>query len=107
MKFRTIPLQPNEVDFIKRMGGQVGIDARISELQTKNMDDLFQIAKRQGKVFMIHPAEKGCVFLEKQGKKYRCKIYRFRPKICQAFHCNLADDSLLLLFSQDALELLQ
>ncbi len=106
-KNRNIPLQPNEVDFIKRMGGHVGIDVRISELQTKNIDDLLQVAKRQGKVLMIHPDDKGCVFLQKRGNKYRCRIYRSRPQICRGFKCNLADDSFLSFFGQDALCLLQ
>ena len=64
-------------------------------------------AKSNGKVFMIHPDDKGCVFLQLVNDKYRCTIYHYRPKTCRGFRCNLADESFLQLFGgADAIHLL-
>jgi len=105
-KYRKILLQPDEIDFIKQMGGHVGIDVSFEEIREKGMEGATEEAKNKGRVFMIHPDDKGCVFLEKRNEKYRCKIYHYRPKTCRGFRCNLADDSFFSLFSDDAIHLL-
>ncbi|WP_051309263.1 YkgJ family cysteine cluster protein [Desulfogranum japonicum] len=104
--YRKITLQPDEVDFIKKMGGHVGVDVSLNELRTKTMDELVEKAKASGKVFMIHPDDKGCVFLEKRNSRYYCKIYHYRPQSCKGFRCNLADNSLFDLVGRGAIHLL-
>lgn len=105
-KYRKIPLQPDEVDFIKQMGGHVGVHVSFEEIREKGMEAATEEAKKGGRVFMIHPDDKGCVFLEKRNEKFVCKIYHYRPKTCRGFHCNLADTSFFSLFGEDAIHLL-
>ena len=104
--YRKITLQPDEVDFIRKMGGHVGVNVSLNQLRNKSMDTLIDEAKATGKVFMIHPDEKGCLFLQKRNGKYVCRIYHHRPRACRGFRCNLADSSFLDLFAADAIHLL-
>ncbi|MDD2466062.1 MAG: YkgJ family cysteine cluster protein [Desulfobulbus sp.] len=104
--YRKISLQPEEVDFIRKMGGHVGIDITLAQLREKTMQQLEQEALGRGKVYMIHPDEKGCVFLQKVNGKYQCKIYHHRPRTCRGFRCNLADSSFFELFGRDSIHLL-
>jgi Fe-S-cluster containining protein len=55
---------------------------------------------------MIHPDDKGCVFLQKRNGKYACKIYHHRPRTCRGFRCNMADTSFWDIFGQNATLLL-
>ncbi len=97
-KYRKIPLQADEVEFIEKMGGHVGVNVSMEEIRLKGLKEAVFEAKSKGKVYMIHPDEKGCIFLERRNKKYYCKLYHYRPKTCRGFRCNLADDSFLQLF---------
>ncbi len=105
-KYRRIRLQPDEVEFIKKMGGHVGVDISLNELRSKSLAELIDGAKQKGRIYMIHPDDKGCVFLQKKNGKYFCRIYNYRPRACRGFRCNLADSSMLDLLSQDAMLLL-
>lgn len=104
--YRKITLQPEEVDFIRKMGGHVGVDVSLAQLRDKTMDELLADASETGKIFMIHPDDKGCVFLQKINGKYACKIYHHRPRTCRGFRCNLADSSFLDLFGTNSIHLL-
>ncbi|BBO89195.1 YkgJ family cysteine cluster protein [Desulfosarcina ovata] len=104
--YRKIVLQPDEVDFIRKMGGHVGVDASLSELRQRSLQELIETAKAEGKVYMIHPDDKGCIFLEKRNDKYYCKIYHHRPRTCRGFRCNMADSTFLDIFGRDATALL-
>ena len=104
--YRKIPLQSDEFEFIRKMGGHVGIDITLGQLRQKSMQQLEQEALEAGKVYMIHPDDKGCVFLQKTNGKYQCKIYHHRPRTCRGFRCNLADSSFLELFGRDSMHLL-
>lgn len=104
--YRKITLQPDEVDFIRKMGGHVGVDVSLNGLRAKSMDALVEEARATGKVFMIHPDDKGCLFLQRKNGKYCCRIYHYRPRACQGFRCNLADSSFLDLFGAGAMHLL-
>lgn len=104
--YRKIALQPDEVDFIKKMGGHVGVAVSLNRLRDTSMEALIAEAKASGKVHMIHPDEKGCVFLQRRDGKYFCRIYHHRPKACQGFRCNFADSSFLDLFAAQAMPLL-
>lgn len=104
--YRKITLQPNEVDFIKKMGGHVGVDVTLTDIRTKGLAKASEEAMAKGKVFMIHPDDKGCLFLEKRDNKYYCKIYNYRLRSCRGFKCNLADGTFLDLFGQDSIHLL-
>jgi uncharacterized protein len=105
-KYRKITLQPDEVAFIKQMGGHVGVDVSLKAIREQGIDAATRKAKERGRVFMIHPDEKGCIFLEKRNEKFTCKIYHYRPQTCRGFRCNLADSSFLSLFGEDAIHLL-
>jgi uncharacterized protein len=105
-KYRKITLHPDEVDFIKKMGGHVGIDVTLAEIRTKGLTQAREEAMKRGKVFMIHPDDKGCLFLQKRDGKYYCRIYNYRPRTCRGFKCNLADGTFLDLFGQDSIHLL-
>jgi len=105
-KYRKIPLQPDEVAFIKQMGGHVGVDVSLKAIREQGIDAATREAKERGRVFMIHPDDKGCVFLEKRNEKFTCKIYHYRPQTCRGFRCNLADNSFLSLFGDGAIHLL-
>jgi len=72
----------------------------------KPLSQLVEENKEKGKVYMIHPDDKGCVFLQCRNGLYYCKIYHYRPLSCQGFRCNLADSSFLDLFGGDATGLL-
>jgi len=104
--YRKITLQPDEVDFIRKMGGHVGVSVSLSELRDRSMDELVEAATATGKVFMVHPDDKGCIFLQKRNGKYCCRIYHHRPRSCQGFRCNFADSSFLDLFAVNATHLL-
>lgn len=104
--YRKITLQPDEVDFIRKMGGHVGVNVSLNGLRDRSMDQLVEEAKATGKVFMIHPDDKGCLFLQKRNEKFYCRIYHHRPRACQGFRCNLADSSFLDLFGADSIHLL-
>ncbi|MCB2217011.1 YkgJ family cysteine cluster protein [Desulfofustis glycolicus] len=105
-KYRKITLQAEEVDFIKKMGGHVGVDVSLAEIRTKGLARAREEALASGKIFMIHPDDKGCLFLQKRDGKYYCKIYNYRPRTCRGFKCNLADGTFLDLFGQDSIHLL-
>lgn len=101
-QYRKITLAPDEIDFIKRMGGHVGVDVSLANIREKGFDRAKEEAVEKGKVFMIHPDDKGCVFLERRNEKHYCKIYHYRPKSCRGYRCNLADNSMLTLLGEDA-----
>ncbi|EKD34927.1 MAG: hypothetical protein ACD_75C02122G0001 [uncultured bacterium] len=101
-KYRKIVLQPDEVEFIARMGGHVGVGVSMAAIREKGLAAATLAAQDGGKVYMIHPDDKGCVFLQHRDAKYRCKIYHYRPKTCRGFRCNLADDSFLHLFGGES-----
>jgi len=88
------------------MGGYVGVDLRLSDLRGRSLEEVEAEAKAAGKIYMIHPDDQGCVFLQKKNGKYFCKIYHYRPRVCRGFKCNLADQSFLDLVSDDAITLL-
>jgi uncharacterized protein len=104
--YRKITLHPDEVDFIRKMGGHVGVEASLAELRRHPLEELIREANARGKVYMIHPDDRGCVFLQKRDDKYQCKIYHYRPRTCRGFKCNLADNSLLDIFGRNATALL-
>ena len=104
--YKKILLQGDEPAFIKKMGGHVGVDTTLKELRETPLEQLIEEKKKEKKVYMIHPDDGGCIFLECRNGKYRCKIYNYRPLSCRGFRCNLADDSLLSLFTDDAIHLL-
>jgi len=105
--YRKITLQADEVDFIRKMGGHVGVEVSLTKLRDRPLDALVAEASATGKVFMIHPDDKGCIFLQKRNDSYFCRIYHHRPRACQGFRCNLADSSFLDLFGgADSIHLL-
>lgn len=105
-RYRRIRLQPEEVPFIKRMGGHVGVDLNLNALRDHSLKELTDEAKKRGDIYMIHPDDKGCIFLEKRDGKYLCKIYHYRPRTCRGFRCNLADNSFMDVIGDDAIWLL-
>lgn len=105
-QYRRILLQPNEAEYITKMGGHVGVDLELREIREKGIKQATEDAKKDGKVYMIHPDDKGCVFLQKRNEKYTCKLYNFRPKTCRGFKCNFADESAISLMSEGAIHLL-
>jgi Fe-S-cluster containining protein len=105
-KYRKILLQPDEVEFIKQMGGHVGVDISFEKIREMGMEGAIEEAQKKGRIFMIHPDDKGCIFLQKRNDKYSCKIYHYRPKTCKGFRCNLADSSYFSLLGDDAIHLL-
>lgn len=96
--YRKIVVQPDEAEFIEKMGGHVGVNVSMQAIREKGLRAATDEVKGAGKLYMIHPDDKGCVFLEHRNGKYCCKIYHYRPKTCRGFRCNLADDSFLHLF---------
>jgi Fe-S-cluster containining protein len=98
-EYKKISLQEDEVEFIEKMGGHVGVNVSMAEIREKGLEAATRDAKRDGKTYMIHPDDKGCVFLQHKNDKYYCGIYHYRPRVCRGFRCNLADDSLLNLFA--------
>ncbi|MGL1931909.1 MAG: YkgJ family cysteine cluster protein [Desulfotalea sp.] len=105
-KYRKITLYQDEVEFIEKMGGYVGIDLTLKELRESTLEDATTKAHKKNKIFMIHPDDKGCVFLQKKNGKFYCKIYHYRPRSCRGFKCNLADTSFSDLFCEDSIFLL-
>lgn len=105
-KYRKIVLYPDEVDFIRKMGGHVGVNVSLSQLREKPLEILIAEASSTGAVYMIHPDDKGCVFLQKRNGKYVCRIYHHRPRTCRGFRCNMADNSFLEVFGQNTTALL-
>lgn len=96
--YRKIGLQPEEVEFIEKMGGYVGVDVSLGQIREHGLERAVAAAKEGGRSYMIHPDDRGCVFLSHRDGKAICKIYHYRPKTCRGFRCNLADDSFLDLF---------
>jgi Fe-S-cluster containining protein len=101
-RYKKVLLQGDEVEFIKKMGGHVGVDATLRQLREKPLSQIVEENKGMGKVYMIHPDDKGCIFLQSRNGLSYCKIYHYRPLSCQGFRCNLADSSFLDLFGSDA-----
>lgn len=104
--YRKILLHDDEVDFIRKMGGNVGVMVGLNELRDKTMEQLVEEKRKDNQVFMIHPDDKGCVFLIKKDGKSYCRIYNYRPRTCREFKCTLADESLLNIIMDDAISLL-
>lgn len=104
--YRKILLNPDEVERMKKLGANVGIMIRLNDLRTNNINDIAINEQQKGKVYMIHPDDKGCIFLEKRDDKYRCKIYHYRPEACKGFKCNMADETVNSLFMNDSIHLL-
>ncbi len=100
--YKKILLRPEEAAFIRKMGGHVGVDLTLAQLREHSLETLRDGAQAGGKIYMIHPDDKGCIFLEKRDSKYCCKIYHYRPQTCRGFRCNMADTSFLDIFSRDA-----
>jgi Fe-S-cluster containining protein len=100
--YRKITLNLDEIDFIKRMGGHVGSNISLKEIREKGLEQARQEAAESGKIFMIHPDDKGCIFLQRKNDKHYCKIYHYRPQACRGYRCNLADTSMLSMISGDA-----
>lgn len=105
-KYRKIALKRDEVAFIEKMGGYVGVDITLRAIQEKGMQRAKEEAMEQGKIFMIHPDNSGCVFLQHRNNKYYCKIYHYRPQTCRGYKCNMADSTFLSLYNGDAIHLL-
>lgn len=104
--YRKILLFPDEVDFIRKMGGHVGVKTSLAELRQRPLKALAEEAEKGGKLYMIHPDDKGCVFLQKHNEKYFCRIYHHRPRTCKGFRCNMADNTFFDIFGRDATLLL-
>ncbi|OQX18838.1 MAG: hypothetical protein BWK76_06455 [Desulfobulbaceae bacterium A2] len=104
--YRKVLLQPDEIDFIRKMGGHVGVDVRLDALRVRGLAEVEREAAAAGKVFMVHPDDRGCVFLQRRNDKYVCRIYHHRPRSCRGFRCTLADSSFHDIFAADAIHLL-
>ncbi len=104
--YKKILLMPDEIDYMKKMGAHVGIMVKMNDLQENTMDQLVKEAREKDDVFMIHPDDKGCLFLSKKNAEYKCDIYHYRPKTCRQFKCSLAENSLMHLIFKDPLCLL-
>ena len=104
--YQKIVLQPDEVAFIKKMGGHVGVAVSLNHLREKTMETLIEEARADGKIHMIHPDGQGCVFLQRRDGKHVCRIYHNRPRACRGFRCNFADSSFFDLFATKAMPLL-
>lgn len=100
--YRKVPLEPVEVDRIERLGGHVGVALSMKTIREKGLAQARHEARSEGRLYMIHPDDRGCVFLERRDGRYSCRIYHYRPKACRGFRCNLADDSFLTLFGDGA-----
>lgn len=104
--YRKVLLQPDEIDFIRKMGGHVGVDVRLDALRERGLAEVEREAAAVGKVYMVHPDDRGCVFLQRRNDKYVCRIYHHRPRSCRGFRCTLADSSFHDIFAADAIHLL-
>lgn len=105
-RYKKVLLEPDEIEFIKKMGGHVGYELRLNALRDTPLDVLMEQAVAEGKVYMVHPDSRGCRFLEKRNGKYYCKIYYYRPRACKGFRCNLVDSSMINMLDRDAIYLL-
>lgn len=105
-RYPKIRLEPDEVPFIRRMGGYVGIGLSLNALRNRSLKELTSEAEKRGEIHMIHPDDKGCIFLERRNGKHVCRIYHYRPRTCRGFRCNLADDSFMDMIGEDAIWLL-
>lgn len=56
----------------------------IRKILKKGIEKDYFIEMIRGKTYMKIKNDK-CVFLRKNGKKYACKIYDSRPKICREY----------------------
>lgn len=104
--YKKVPLEPDEIERMKKLGAHVGLMLSLNDLRNADIDTLIKKEAEKGKVYMIHPDEKGCIFLEKKNEKCYCKIYHYRPKACQGFKCNIADNTISDLFLNDPIHLL-
>jgi len=104
--YRRVLLHADEVEFIRRMGGHVGVDVRLDALRDKGLAQLEQEAAQAGKVYMVHPDDRGCVFLQRRNDSFVCRIYHHRPRSCRGFRCTMADGSFQHIFGADAIHLL-
>lgn len=104
--YKKVLLEDDEIETLKKLGAHVGYMISLNDLRTKNINDLAALEKEKNKMYMIHPDDKGCLFLQKRNDKYYCKIYHYRPKACRGFKCNMADESISSLFMQDSIYLL-
>lgn len=104
--YKKVLLEPDEVERMKKLGAHVGIMIRLNDLRNKNINELAERENNKEKIYMVHPDDKGCIFLEKRNDKYYCKIYHYRPEACKGFKCNMADDTVNSLFMQDSIYLL-
>ena len=69
-KFLTVKLYKKDIKEIKR----VGYD-----------EEFFMEFDTHIRSPVVKLSEKGCVFLNKKGDKYFCKIYPVRPKVCRQY----------------------
>lgn len=104
--YRKIPLQAEEAAFIRKMGGHVGVEVRLSGLRTRSMEELVAEEASRGGVYMIHPDDRGCVFLMRRNHLAVCAIYHHRPQACRGFRCTMADSSFFELFGTGTTQLL-
>lgn len=104
--YKKVLLKPDEVERMKKLGANVGVMIRLNDLRLKKINELAEKEHNKDKIYMIHPDDKGCIFLEKRNDKYCCKIYHYRPEACRGFRCNMADESVNNLFMQDSIYLL-
>jgi Fe-S-cluster containining protein len=88
------------------MGGYVGMNLSLDALRDHSLKELADEAKARGEIYMIHPDDKGCIFLEKRNGRHFCKIHHYRPRTCRGFKCNLADNSFMNILGDDAIWLL-
>jgi len=105
-KYKKILLEEDEVERLKKLGANVGYMVRLDDLRKKNINELAEEQKEKHKIYMIHPDDKGCMFLQKRNDKYYCKIYHYRPRSCRGFKCNMADESMNALFMNESIYLL-
>ena len=61
-EYKKISLLADEVEFIEKMGGHVGVNVSMAEIREKGLEGATKEAKKDGKMYMIHPDDKGCVF---------------------------------------------
>jgi len=94
-RYSRVLLAPDEVEFISKMGGHVGVTRTLRDLIGRRSASGQDAPQPGEQVVMVHPDEKGCVFLRRLGGgKHRCAIYNYRPLVCRRFKCNLADSSM-------------
>lgn len=104
--YKKVLLHPDEVEYIKKMGGNVGVNATLKELREQSLQQIVEANKHTRKIYMIHPDDTGCIFLECHNGLYCCRIYHYRPHSCRGFRCNTADDSFRNLIGDNAIHLL-